>query len=247
MYNLITMTYTWFTFVLVLMASSIGVLISGINEKKGLHPKAVMVFSMPDGSRASRPMDTGWSWTVYLFGAWALAFRGQFLEFMILFLSRVILISAIAFSLTGLDYDVVGSFETPFVQVFESMSTKDIVLWVIAYALFISIKIYYVAFANRNRLRAYYNRGVDLSQSPNLDKLYEFLGVVPRVKQEDLAPNVKSGQTHDYVVPEPEEEVDDYSTLTVNDLKLLLKSEGVPFPSTATKSQLLELVEKHIK
>ncbi len=244
------MNFYIFTIILVILASSIGILIGGVYEKKGVPQKAIVTFSAPDGSRRQGQLDTTWSWTVLVFGQWALLFRGQFMDFLILWISRWILIGAGAMVIittqTGIAYETVLA--TPLEDVFKQMSTLSIIGWVALWGIWLSIRIYFVAFANKRRLITYNARGFDFSQTPNLGALYEYMGIVPRTPQSELKPDQRAGQTHDYVVPEQQvkEEKEDYSTLTINDLKLLLKSEGVAFDSKFSKEELLKLVDKHI-
>ncbi len=252
------MNYRLFTILIVFAFSLIAILLGGLAEKKGVPSKALVSFSRPDGSRAQGQIDVTWSWTVYVFGSWALVFRGQFMEFLMLFMSKLLLITVgvmtILVTSTGIDPTSSVAAAQEFaaldvVTVFQSMSIMQVVGWVALYGLFIGIRIYFIAYANKRRILMYHNRGMDLSQTPNLKELYDYAGIIPRKKPEDLAPNQRQGQAHTYVVPEKpieEEDDNDYSNLTVQDLKLLLKSEGVPFPSSATKAQLLELVDEFI-
>ncbi len=113
----------------------------------------------------------------------------------------------------------------------------------------------FVLFGNKWRLRKMYDRyptmTFDLPENQNPDDIYKYINAQRRGEiNEELRPGVVQGQTHQYVVPdeqidEPEEDYD-YSSLTVQDLKLLLKTEGIPFDATSTKEELLELVEENI-
>ncbi len=214
-----------------------GVIIAGINEKKGAPMKAIIVFTQPSGNKVQTQIDAAnWSWTVYLFKGWALLFRGQFMEFLIIFLAGIFL------KANGLIL-FLGSQELGF-----SPNTSQMIIGFIILCIYSGAISYYVAYANRNRLRMLIARGYNVTLTPDLAKLYKFLGIIQPVGQQELKPNQRAGESHTYVVPEKqEEEEEDYSTLTVQDLKLLLKSEGVPFNSSATKKQLLELVDEHIK
>ncbi len=214
-----------------------GIIIAGINEKKGAPMKAIIVFTQPSGNKVQTQIDAAnWSWTVYLFRGWALLFRGQFMEFLILFLAGILLetpgLALLLTAATGVGTSV----------------AMELTLGIILICMYSAITSYYVAYANRNRLRMLIARGYNVTLTPNLGELYKFLGIIQPVGQQELKPNQRAGESHTYVVPEKqEEEEEDYSTLTVHDLKLLLKSEGVPFNSSATKKQLLELVDEHIK
>jgi|GEM_PF-2259066 len=102
-----------------------------------------------------------------------------------------------------------------------------------------------------------YNQGCKFDKNENVEEIYAYIGVNPKTeKAEVLLNNVVQGEKHKYVVPErqvsdKEQEIesefdDDYSSLTMQDLKLLLRSENIPFDNTLSKEELLELVDKYI-
>ncbi len=213
-----------------------GIIMAGINERKGAPMKAIIIFTQPSGNKVQTQIDAAnWSWTVYIFKGWALLFRGQFMEFLI----YLLLGGSLQFAGQWL---IAESIVNGQIQIF------NLIFGIIVICLYSAMISYYVAYANRNRLRMLIARGYNVTLTPNLGELYKFLGIIQPVGQQELKPNQRAGESHTYVVPEKqEEEEEDYSTLTVHDLKLLLKSEGVPFNSSATKKQLLELVDEHIK
>ncbi len=226
-----------------------GIIYGGYLEKKGLPQKAIASFSGPDGTRRQVQIDVSWSWTVFAFRGWALAFRGQFMPFLIIMISSLIAFSGFGiFGIVALGTSGAG----PWVgEYFSQTEGWQITVQIIFLLFYLAATNYYVAFANRERIKQYMAKGFDFSSSPKVGALYEYVEYIQRTNPKDLAPNVKPGQTHDYVVPDAEvkkqeEEADDYSMLTLNDLKLLLKSEGVPFSTSDTKDELLKLVDKYI-
>ncbi len=250
--------------IIIFAGATPGIIYTGYLEKKGLPSKAIATFTAPDGTRRQTQMDVSWSWTVFIFRGWALAFRGQFMPFLIMMITGMIVFSGLGIislitmglggtSPTDLDLDI---WEYSYVSdYFTQQEGWKIAMDFLGVGFYLAVVNYYVAFANRERIKQYVAKGFDFSQSPNLKSLYEYIGYVPRTSPKDLAPNVKSGQAHDYVVPDAEAkkaqetkeaEKEDYSMLTINDLRLLLKSEGIPFTTTQSKEDLLELVDKHI-
>lgn len=246
------MPYIVLLFLIIYIGALPGIIIGGYHEKKGVPNKAIVTFSAPDGTRRQTKIDVTWSWTVYVFRGWSLAMRGQFLDFLIMMLVTLFTIGAGALGVAMVAlFDPETSSALGTVQdVFAGADTWAIVVWVVEMLIYLAAANYYVAYANKRRIAMYMQKGFDFSMTPNMAELYAYVGVTERKKPEELGKEVRQGQTHDYVVPEKEVEEstsDDYSMLTVNDLKLLLKSEGVPFPTSATKEQLLELVDEFVK
>lgn len=263
MYNLITMSYILFLFLILYLGTLPAIGIGYFYEKKkGVPKKAIASFVGPDGQRRQTEVDVTWSWTIFIFGTWSLAFRGQFLDFLIMMITSAITLGAGAFTIAIFailypkeSLDQMGSVS----KYFSEMNTWAIIFWVLSILIYLGVSNYYVAFGNKRRIKQLMNRGFDFSITPKYGELLSYVGIAPRIKKEDLPKNVKAGETHDYVVPDKDKKenvgkpVDekeiaraDYARLTMQDLKLLLRSEGIPFPSTTTKEQLLELVEEHI-
>lgn len=247
------MPYIVLLFLILYIGAIPGIIIGGYHEKKGVPNKAIVTFSAPDGTRRQTQIDVTWSWTVFVFRGWSLAMRGQFLDFLIMMLVSLFTIGGGALGIAMIaifnSAEAVDALGTV-TDYFSALDAWSIVMWVAMVSVYLAVTNYYVAYANKRRISMYMQKGFDFSQTPNMAELYSYVGATPRKKPEDLGKNVKQGQTHEYVVPEKEAEEtnsDDYSMLTVNDLKLLLKSEGVPFPTSATKDQLLELVDEFVK
>ncbi len=240
-----------------------GIIIGYLNDRKGVPQKANVTFSRPDGSRVQAQLDVTWSWTIFVFRGWSLAFRGQFMEWIITFIFAILLGSIVV-----LMQDSEGNLGSygfgPFNMLIYGMgretfpiselnwTTDTIVIFTIAFTGYLIWINYLVAFANKRRILLHMKKGMDFSTTPEYDKLLAYLGIAKRVPQSEMAPNMRAGKSHDYVVPDSvvEEQKaieDDYSMLTVNDLKLLLKSEGVPYSTYDDKEKLLALVDEHIK
>ncbi len=224
-----------------------GIIVGYLYDRKGVPQKATAVFSRPDGSRVQAQVDVTWSWTIFVFRGWSLAFRGQFMEWIITFIITLFLGSIGPFNVL-----MVGISGTSNHLSELNLTTDFIVVYTLAFTGYMIWINYLVIYGNKRRILTQMKRGMDFSTTPDYPKLLEYLGVTQRTPQSDLAPNVKAGQSHDYVVPdavvkEEKEAQDDYSMLTVNDLKLLLKSEGVPYSTYDDKEALLKLVDEHIK
>lgn len=231
--NLIYIIYIWAIEFLFL---SPLIVVYFIQEKKNRIRHIIVTFSAPDGSQRAMPVKIGFSWTIFFFKGWALIFRGQFIEFLILLFGGTLLSG---FSIASLSLKITW------------------MAWTLSFVFIIlstCLSYYYILFGNKLRLRSLYRRGFSFENPENGDTsdLYDYIGEKPRTVQtgEYVKPGVVQGQTHQYVVPdegvnEPEEDYD-YSTLTMQDIKLLLKGEGIPFNSSMNKEELLELVEKHI-
>ncbi len=242
------MPYYLLILIIIYVGAIPGIVIGGIQEKKGVPSKAVATFMAPDGTKRQVQFDVTWSWTVYVFRGWALAFRGQFIPFLIIMLTTIFTFSG--FGITGLWWAGTGGIQSTVSEVVGGATSQEITLTLLFMGGYLFAINYYVAFANKERILAQINRGFDFSQTPELAALYKYVGHVPRTKPEPNT-NIQSGKSHDYVVPDAvvKKEVEDnhdYSMLTVNDLKLLLKSEGIPYTTSDTKEVLLELVEEFI-
>ncbi len=253
-YNFINMFLQYF--IITILIAGI-VFLYGLKDKT-IRPRPVVVeFSAPDGSRRAAPLEIGYSWTVLVFRGWALLFRGQFIEWLILFFFGSFLSSMAVMALVGFDPSLLGTgngasyVPHTLSELFASATTLGIVGYFAFALLHIGLISYYVIVANKNRLRAMYNRGFrfDNPRNGNTEEIYQYIGMMKPKPQSELEPNVRQGASHTYVVPEKpvaEEEEDDYSGLAVADLKLLLRSEGIQFDPTASKDELLELVNEHL-
>lgn len=142
-----------------------------------------------------------------------------------------------------------------FAEFYKSMTATNWVIYVFGIVAKALARAVFVLFGNKWRLRKLYDKTgtmtFDLPENDNPDDIYDYINVQRRASSNnDLKPGVVQGQTHQYVVPDKalEEPVEDYdySTLTIQDLKLLLKSEGIPFAADSSKEELLELVEENI-
>ncbi len=220
-----------------------------IQVKRNRMRHIIVTFSAPDGTKRQMPLKIGFSWTIFFFGGWALLFRGQFWEFLILFFLGWIFGSLALLSLNGFETTSVIDVST----LFKNATALGIAGFILFNLINMFLRYYYVLYGNKIRLRNLYHKGFsfDDPRNGNIDDLYEYIGMKKRINVNDLMPNVKRGSTHDYVVPEKNEvkinESDfDYSNLTMQDLKLLLKSESIAFNSDETKEDLLELVNEYI-
>lgn len=219
-----------------------------IQDRKGVNSNIIVTFSAPDGSTRAARVKIGFSWTIAIFKGWALLFRGQFIEWLIVFFGGGFLTTMATFSLLGFVVPESGSID------FAAITPLEWVGWALFTLADILLIGYYVIVGNKLRLRKLYDRGYSFEHPQNGDTafIYEYMDRQPRGNQANtpLKPGVVQGQSHQYVVPdsnlEEPEETYDYSTLTIQDLKLLLKSEGIPFNATLTKEELLELVEENI-
>ncbi len=249
------MTIYFLIFLIVYIGAIPGIIIGGLQEKKGVPSKAILTFTAPDGTKRQGQVDVTWSWTVFIFRGWALAFRGQFLPFLIVMLLTLFtfgtgIISIIL--LAGAPVGGAGEYAIPSISEWFATASTSVIVWkTIMIAGYLVVINYYVAFANKERILQQINRGFDFSSTPGVDELYKYIGHTPRVAPK-AGTSIKAGTSHDYVVPdavveqEKEENDYDYSNLTVNDLKLLLKSEGIPYTTSDTKESLLDLVDEHI-
>ncbi|BDU67713.1 MAG: hypothetical protein TYPL_3660 [Candidatus Tyloplasma litorale] len=220
-------------------------------EKMGRVRHINVTFSAPDGTKKSMPLKIGFSWTVFFFKGWALLFRGQFIEFLIVFFGTTMLSAFGLYCLNG--FNPIPD-DATFSIIVDDATVGGWIGFISMLLISTAISYYYILFANKLRLRSYYKRGFsfDDPRNGNIEDLYKYINVQPKtVNEEELAPNVKQGSTHQYVVPEKheqkvEENNHDYSNLTPQDLKLLLKSEGIPYSPESNKNELLELVEEFI-
>ncbi len=226
-----------------------------IQERKGNNRMVVVTFSAPDGSQRAAQVKMGFSWTIAIFKGWALLFRGQFIEWMIVFFIGMFLNSMAIMSLFNFNTEIMEGIETfNVIKQLGEANVWGIVGWTAFTLMHVLLIGYYVIFGNKIRLRNLHRKGYSFNhpQNGDINAIYEYIGEQPRAAQtgQNVKPGVVQGQTHQYVVPdekvEEPEETYDYSTLTVQDIKLLLKGEGIPFNSSMTKEELLELVEEHI-
>ncbi len=266
MYNLYVMNIFLLIFLIFYIGAIPGVVIGYLSEKKGVPSKATVVFSRPDGSRVQGQMDVTWSWTILVFRGWALIFRGQFIEWLLVFFIGMFFVIQGAYrpdsTVFEHGYGALGVFNLWGAAVSNSayLSVSDYfsngannvtiqIFIFISYMVYIN---YLVAYGNKRRILANMRRGMDFTLTPNYGALAEYLGVAPVTPAKDVAPNVRAGQAHNYVVPDAVvqkevEDENDYSMLTVNDLKLLLRTEGISFDATSSKEELLKLVDLHLK
>lgn len=224
------------------------IIVYGIQEKKGRVRHILVTFSAPDGSTRQLNTKIGFSWTIFLFKGWALLFRGQFLEFLILFFLGFALSQMSIYSLSG--FQEIGS-TINFEMLWNNSTTIGKIGFIIFSILEAALSYYYILFGNKIRLRSLYRRGFsfDNGLNTNVSDIYDYIKEKPRTKPEDLKPGQKQGATHAYVVPDSdkqEEDEFDYTNLTIQDMKLLLKSEQVPFSSDDTKEELLKMIEEYI-
>lgn len=198
-----------------------------------------LTFTAPDGTMRSMPAKIGFSWSIFFFGYWALIFRRQFMEFFILLFITAPLITVSQGMAKSLFSD-----------------TKNVGLWfgfVLTTISWVSIYSYFIVYGNKTRLRKLHNAGFSFDNGLNEDvkDIYAYIGVQQRLSPEELKPEERQGKTHTFVVPENqakrEEDPNDWSHLTMQDLKLLLKSEGVVYDGDTTKDELLELCDKHLR
>ncbi len=226
------------------------IVVYGIQEKKNRVRHIIVEFSDPSGARRAMPVKIGFSWTIFFFKGWALLFRGQFFEFLILFFVGSMLSSLALGSLIGFDPNAAFVSGTTIIDLFEQSTTWGIIGYVVFVLLHTALQYYYILFGNKIRLRNMYRRGMkfDNPQNGDINDLYEYIGVIRPKAQSELEPNVRQGASHTYVVPENkvEEDKNDYSSLAVSDLKLLLRSEGIQFDPASNKKELLALVEEHL-
>ncbi len=251
------MPYYLLLLIIIYVGAIPGIVIGGLQEKKGVPQKAIATFSAPDGTKRQVQIDVTWSWTIFVFRGWALAFRGQFLPFLFVMLMSAFTFHAGIFKLwfaQGLPGDLGATLNASVADHFSNAESGAIFLEYAFITGYLFLVNYYVAFANKDRILQQIQRGFDFSHTPNVAELYKYVGYIPRTAPTP-GTNVQAGKTHDYVVPDAvvENEIAkqaendyDYSNLTVNDLKLLLKSEGVPYTTSNDKDELLELVDKFI-
>lgn len=222
-----------------------------IQQKKNRIRHINITYSAPNGSVVKSPIKIGFSWTIFFFSSWALLFRAQFLEFLMLLFGKSFLNTFALMSLVGFSGDVVSSNEE-IMNLFSEANAWEIIGYVIFSILSVALGYYFILFGNKLRLRNFYRRGYsfDLPENGNIDDLYDYIGEQPKKVNENLAPNVVQGSSHQYVVPENNQsnskDDNDYSSLTVQDMKLLLKTEHIPFDSSMTKEELLELIDTFI-
>lgn len=220
------------------------IIVYGIQEKKNRIRHIIVTFSSPDGTVKATSLKIGFSWTIFFFNEWALLFRGQFIEFIVMLFMSFILNGLALASLAGFVPGAEGSFETA--------TTLGIVGYVIFTLSNTLVNYYYILFGNKLRLKSLYRKGFsfDNGQNEDVEDIYKYIGATPRIKPADLKPGERQGSAHKYVVPD--EQVNstddnlDYSNLTLQDIKLLLKSEGIPFTNEDSKEDLLLVIEEEI-
>ena len=223
----------------------IGVGIYQTNRNRTRH--ITVTFSGPDGTIRRAQIKIGISWTIYFFGGWALLFRNQFKEWIILFFSSIALTVSIRYISNLSNLENLGKLAR--------LAISSSLL--LAFTL---LKDYYILIGNRLRLQSLNKRGYSFDNGLNEDVkgIYEYIKVpqgetaqyMSKDEMKPLKENEVQGERHKYVVPEKKEtneDDNDYSNLTSQDLKLLLRSDGIPFDSTSTKEELLEIVNKNIK
>ena len=231
-----------------LTAPLIGVGIYQYNRNRLRH--IIITFSGPDGTIKKQPLKIGLSWTIYFFGGWALLFRGQFIEWVIYFLSGILLSTIIAFNIPH---------NTPS-PLPNELTKMHIYNWVIISVSLVAhslLKDYYILIGNRIRLKKMHLMGYSFDNGLNSDVqgIYDYIKVtsqgVSYTSKDEMNPlgkNEVEGDKFRYVVPENKEvDENDYSNLTNQDLKLLLRSEGVPFDPSSDKEELLKLVDEYVK
>jgi hypothetical protein len=91
----------------------------------------------------------------------------------------------------------------------------------------------------------------------NVKGIMEYLKKGDKTIDAPLGEDMVKGATHRYVVPPKNSDVkenitnkyeeNDYSNLSMNDIKLLLRTEGINFSSEDSKENLLNLIQKHIE
>lgn len=213
-------------------------------EKMNRNRHIFLRFSAPDGSQQTSTAKMGFSWTIFFFAGWALIFRGQFFEWLGFFFLRMILFSSAI--------NVNSSGEVDGFQMFWYS-------WVILVCLFLYLY-YLVLMGNKSRIRKYIQRGfsINVPENGDVSEIYKYAKMTSPTEQVILKPgdpepgtpeyDAKKATTSDNSIAQVvEENPDDYSTLTLGDLKLLLKSEGISFDSAATKEELLKIADENLK
>lgn len=239
-----------------------------LEEKKEKPRNLIFTFSSPDGSKKQLKVKMGYSWSVALtllipgygwlflmFRGSAFLFRGQFIQWLGASFGIMILLS-IALGFIIVDLDSSGALEDDVLNISdipEWWTDISAGSWIGVTTMFLligALNTYFVLFANKSRIKSLHKKGFSFDNALNGDvsDVYEYIGLRKSLNSDDLSPNIKRGASHDYVVPENpvvEEDVS-YDGLTTQDLKLLLKSEGVPFHGESDREEILELVEEYI-
>ncbi len=212
--------------------------------------------SSPQGQQQLAPLKTGpagavilWSLLMPMVGQLVLAFRNQFKEWLIWFLITITINMIIYFTNSTIVWDP----NISFTENVNNLSAKQIILFTVQ-VLGIIIPMYWFSLTvNKSRIKKMVVAGYNIRNPYNdVSRIYKYLGLDENgiAKQKELPEGAVRGQTHDYVVPETENNDEDdsidYSHLTIYDLKLLLKSEGIYFDPSSTKEELLELVNEHL-
>lgn len=229
----------------------IGVGIYQNNRNRMRH--IFITFSGPDGTIRKVQMKIGISWTIYFFGQWALLFRGQFIEWIILFFATLATSTVIAFN-----FKAGNPSPSPLPEIGSTMKWFNWLLIVAALLFESLLKTYFILIGNRRRLQKMHAQGYSFDNGLNTDVqgIYDYIkkpssSTASFLSKDEIKPlgeNEVQGKTHKYVVPEKtEEDKNDYSNLTLQDLKLLLRSDGIPFDAKSTKEELLELIKENIK
>ncbi|NQX83143.1 MAG: hypothetical protein HRS50_00290 [Mycoplasmataceae bacterium] len=227
------------------------IVVYGIQEKNNRIKHIIVTFSGPDGLTRQIPVKIGFSWTIFFFQQWALLFRGQFIEFLILFFVGSTLLTLSILSLGGFNID--STTPPPFEELAKNANAWEWMGYITFLLSYTALSYYYILFGNKMRLRSLYKKGYsfDNGQNENVEDIYNYIGEKSKMKDSELKPGQKQGKTHTYVVPDfnsldKDEDMYDYSNLTLHDIRLRLKSDGIPFSSEDTREELMELIEKFI-
>ncbi len=198
------------------------------------------------------PIKAGPSGSILLFpllipglGQLSLAFRGQYMEWLSWFIATLIVSIIIGVTPLGIDPNITNA---------NDLTTYNIIGMVLTTLTLVIPMYYFVPFANKSRLKKLVLQGANIRNSYNdVDKIYEYLGMDSSQLNKPVPDGAVRGQTHNYMVPDskndvaPKDDPNDWSHLTTQDLKLLLKSEGIPYVASSTKEELLQLCDEHLR
>lgn len=227
---------------ILLLVSSPLLIVYFNRKKKGIVRSIYVSIPNPNGPQRVKVDGLGFPWPVFWFNKWGMMFRGQMAEGF--FWLMTILLLQITMPLFGVD-----KFTENTVHTVETINWWFFGITVAVNAIF---SYFYVIYADQMKLKMLHMRGFryDDPENGDVEALYKWIGLpVPRNIEE--TPDIKQGTDHNYVVPEqPKEEASDtfrYEKLTMADLKLLLKSEGIPFTPEDSHDQLVELANQYLK